>query len=311
MESFLNGWLAFELSVLRRLRFETVALPFTGDGDLPLYLKRWRVRVAVNDPNLWAFTRATALIENNSEHLTSQDIEAVLDDAYMPRDRLDNLSLAKWFNPTDAWWLDNVRFNAERLSSPLRRALALTVGMMVGDYVLSFDESTRQLRQPLALSSVYRQLAPRLPEIVDNSMRNRSFNEDVRSFIAERRHTDLMFLRLPPPVVKSDSSRDPMLAWREEWLQGGDHFWTDFDQSNSGVLGAAVQSKQQYLGFLEDLLQRAAHIPAWAIAHSENGFISGEELTEAIGRVRRVNAVYTKDFSDLLGLKASLITAFA
>jgi hypothetical protein len=70
-----------------------------------------------------------------------------------------------------------------------------------------------------------------------------------------------------------------------------------------------VQSKQQYLGFVEDLLRTAAHIPAWAIAHTENGFISNDELVEAIGKVRKVEAIYSKDFSDLLGVRASVIIA--
>jgi hypothetical protein len=70
-----------------------------------------------------------------------------------------------------------------------------------------------------------------------------------------------------------------------------------------------VQSKQQYLGFVEDLLRTAAHIPAWAIAHTENGFISSEEMVEKVARVRKVSSIYTKDFSDLLGVRASLIVA--
>ncbi len=70
-----------------------------------------------------------------------------------------------------------------------------------------------------------------------------------------------------------------------------------------------MQSKQQYLGFVEDLLRTASHIPSWAIAHTENGFISSEEMVDKIGRVRKVSSIYTKDFSDLLGVRASLIVA--
>lgn len=309
MDRFPNGWLAFELSVLRQLKFSSVALPFTGEPNLCIYLKRWQVRIAANDPSLWAFTKATALIENNSERLSDDDLDNLLDDAYMPRDRLDNLSLTKWFNQADAWWFDNVRFNAERIGTPYKRALALTLGMMVGDYVLSFDETTRRLREPLSLSKVCWQMAATLPKAVGNSLRNKSSNQDVRGYVAERQHTDLLFLRLPPPIIKSEPERDPLLAWREEWLQGGDHFWPDFERSSAGMLGAPVQSKQQYLRFLEDLLQRAAHLPAWAIMHVENGFISGEEMAETIGRVRKVEAIYTKDFTDLLGVRASIITA--
>ncbi len=308
IDAFANGWLAFELNVLRRLKFTSVAVPLCGEPYLGVHLKRWGVRVAANDPFIWAFTKATALIENPAIRLDEADFEVVLEDAYAPREKLDNPSLTKWFNETDAWWFDNVRFNAERLEQPHKRATALTLGMMVGDYVLSFDKQTLQMREPLSLPSVFREMEGLLPQPYDNSFINRSSNQDLRSFVAERQHTDLLFLRLPPPVVQVEPARG-LSSWREEWLQGGDHFWKEFDKRRAGRLGAPVQSKQQYLGFVEDLLRTASHIPSWAIAHTENGFISGEELMETVGRIRRVEAVYVKDFSDLLGVKASIITA--
>src|SRR6185295_15395667 len=141
--TFPNGWLNFELSVLRRLKFSSIALPFTGEPDLCVQLKHWQVRVAANDPMTWSFTKAVALIENNSETLTEDDLASIVEDAYVPRDRLDNPALQNWFNETDAWWFDNVRFNAEKLPTHYKRALALTLGMMVGDYVLSFDGDRR------------------------------------------------------------------------------------------------------------------------------------------------------------------------
>jgi hypothetical protein len=307
--TFSSGWLAFELGVLRRLKFSSVALPFTGEPYLSVHLKRWKARVAANDPMIWSFTKATALVENYAERLTESDLSVVLQDAYVPRDKMDNPALAKWFNESDAWWLDNVRFNAERLDSEYKRSTALTVGMMVGDYALSFDKETRLLRQPLSLSKVFIQLNKVLPLPYDNSLRNRSSNQDVRMFVAERQHTDLLFLRLPPPVWQSEPLRETLAGWREEWLRGGDDFWNDLNHQLAGKLGASVQSKQQYLGFVEDLLRTASHIPIWAIAQTENGFISSEELVETVGRIRRVDAIYTKDFSDLLGVRAAIITA--
>lgn len=305
---FSNGWLAFELGVLRRLTFASVALPFTGEPDIGVQLKRWRVRVAANDPMIWSHIKATALVENNYEQLNNEDLTMLLDDAYVPRDKLDNASLLKWFNEIDAWWFDNLRFNAERLE-PFKRALALTAGMLVGDYVLSFDESTRDLREPFSLSKAFRMLVETLPPSFDNSMRNRSTHQDVRDFIAERHHTDLLFLRLPAPVTQTTVSKEPLPNWREEWLRGGDEFWLDFERERVAKLGSRVQSKQQYLGLVEDLLRTASHIPKWAIAHTENGFISNDELVDSISKVRKVDAIYSKDFSDLLGVRASLILA--
>lgn len=305
---FPNGWLAFELGVLRRLKFTSVALPFTGEPEICVQLKSWNVRVAANDPMIWSYTKAFALVENNTEQLDEQDLYTLLDDAYVPRDRFENPALLKWFNETDAWWFDNVRFNAERLE-PYKRALALTAGMMTGDYVLSFNEQTRSLREPFSLSQAFRRMLDCLPQPIDNSLRNKSTNQDVRNFVAERHHTDLLFLRLPIPVTQTNTARDPIVTWREEWLRGGDDFWPELDRARDARLGSTVQSKQQYLGFVEDLLRTASHIPSWAIAHTENGFISNEELVEKIGRVRKVTTIYSKDFSDMLAVRASLIVA--
>ncbi len=305
---FSNGWLAFELGVLRRLRFSSVALPFTGEPEIGIQLKHWDVRVAANDPMIWSYTKATALVENNSEQLDDGDLNTLLDDAYVPRDKLDNPTLLKWFNETDAWWFDNLRFNAERLE-PYKRALALTAGMMVGDYVLSFNEQTRALREPFSLPKAFGLMLACLPEPLDNAMRNQSTNQNVRNFVAERHHTDLLFLRLPIPVTQTATARDPLVSWREEWLRGGDDFWLELEGEREARLGSRVQSKQQYLGFVEELLRTASHIPAWAIAHTENGFISNEELVEKVGRVRKVTSIYSKDFSDMLGVRASLIVA--
>ena len=84
---FSNGWLAFELGVLRRLKFSSVALPFTGEPEICVQLKSWNVRVAANDPMLWSYTKAFALVENNTEQLNEDDLYTLLDDAYVPRDK--------------------------------------------------------------------------------------------------------------------------------------------------------------------------------------------------------------------------------
>ena len=84
------GWLGFELSVLRRLKFRSVALPLAGEPNLGLYLKRWDTRVAANDPAQWAWTKSQAFIENNCETLTEQDLDVLLDDAYVPRNYFRN-----------------------------------------------------------------------------------------------------------------------------------------------------------------------------------------------------------------------------
>lgn len=301
-----KGWLAFELNVLRRLKFSSVMLPLTDEPNLGAYLKRWNARVLANDLLQSAWIKAVAAIQNNSEMLSDSEVGTVLEDAYIPGYRLQNEALKNWFNETDAWWFDNVRKSIEKLSSPTSKAIASSIAMNVGDYALSFNEETRRLRQPL--SSVYKKLWSIAPEPVNNGQNNSCQNKPLNEFIAET-PTELMFLRLPPARSENMRSHLGWTGWREEWLRSGDEFWNDLEQTNSGKLGTLIETKSQYLHLLEETLRTASHIPTWAIAHVEDGFISSQEIVETISRIRRVDTIYSKDFSEMTGTKAIVITA--
>ena len=303
-----RGWLAFELSVLRRLRFRSLINPFAGEPDLETHVKRWGVRVAANDAARWGWIKSIARVENNGEQLSAGDLDLLLEDVYVPRHKLHNPALRRWFGETDAWWFDNLRQNAEKLEGEVKQALALNLGMLTGDYALSFDEDTRELRRPL--SRVLRRLHEILPPPFDNGQPNTSANKEARQFVAEQRG-DLLFLRLPSPARSGGSGagvRNSLHAWREEWVRGVADFWDEFDASRAGRLGGRVETKQQYLRVIEDLLEAGAHLKSWAIAHTEGGYMTTEELVETIRRVRKVETVYTKDFSELLGARATIIT---
>jgi hypothetical protein len=299
-----DGWLAFELSILRRLKFSSVVNPFAGEPDLDVYLKRWGARVSVNDVTQWSWTRGLARVENNTERLAESEVELVLEDAYVPRHKLYNASLRRWFNETDSWWFDNVRANVENLPNQWKRALALHYGMQVGDYVHSFDDESGELRQPL--SRVFRRLWEADYAPVNNEQRNSSSNKDPRAFLSKET-ADLLFLRLPRPSRRS--ARDTGWAWREEWVRGSDNFWNEFEGASEGRLGARAETRQQYLRHVEELLASAAHFPSCAVALVENGFVSADELVVAMRRTRRVGTVYTKDFSEVPGARAVIITA--
>jgi hypothetical protein len=301
-----ESWLAFELNVLRRLKFKSVAFPFTTNSILPLNLKRWNIRVSANDAMLSHLTDAVANIQNNGENLSDDDLNVLFRDIYVPQFQLTNPSLRKWFGESESWWFDNLRTNIDKLESENLRAKALLVGMAVGDYVLSFDESTLNLRQPL--SGVFRRLLSSQPISVNSGQPNPCSNKLAFEFLAEN-YSDLLFLRLPK--AHNLGLRDSLgnLAWREEWIRGNCEFWNQLEAHNSNRLGAAINSKSQYLKHLENLLLTAKHIPNWAIAHVDSGFVSTQDIVETVNKLRKIDTIYTKDFSELTGIKAVLITA--
>lgn len=300
-----KSWLAFDLNVLRRIKFASAALPFCDTPALGSYLKRMNVRVAANDPLQSAWTLVQTRIANSRERLTADDVNIVLEDAYVPGYRYRNASLRDWFSETDSWWFDNVRNNIDKLESPFKRAIAATIGFAVGDYALSFSEGTRELRQPL--SNVFRRIWTTEPEPFENGESNTCSNKNADDFIAET-PAELMFLRLPTAHAVTVRNYLGRHAWREEWLRGGNDFWSDVDNPFSSRLGGATETKSQYLHHLDETLRRATHIRHWAIAHVETGFMSTQDLVDTISPIRRVDTIYTKDFSELTATKAVIIT---
>jgi hypothetical protein len=301
-----KGWLAFDLNVLRRFKFNTVALPFTETPAVGSYVKRWNVAVISNDPLRSSWVRNLAEIANSGDSLSDVQLTTVLEDAYVPGYKLKNQALATWFSEVDAWWFDNVRANIDRLETDMAKAIAASLVFEVGDYALSFKGEARELRQPL--SKAYRRLWSMRAAGHDNGQQNTCENKLADDFIAET-PADLMFLRLPAAHSQGQRGHLGRRAWREEWLRGGSDFWEEMDARMSGKLGAATETKSQYLHLLEQTLQRATHIRNWAIAHVETGFIQTQDIVDTINSIRRVDTIYTKDFSELTGAKAVMIAA--
>lgn len=301
-----KSWLAFDLNVLRRLTFKSVALPFAGQTALGAYLKRWSTRVLVNDPVQSAWAKALAEIGNNGQRLSPDEVNVVLQDAYVPGYRLKNQALAGWFGEVDSWWFDNVRGNIDRLPSQMSQAIASSLVMAVGDHAMAFTRETRELRQPL--STVFKRLWSIQPEAFNNDQNNTCSNKNADDFLAET-PAELMFLRLPSAHAQNLRTYLDRAAWREEWLRGGSEFWDTLEAAMSGKLGASTETKSQYLHLLEATLRRASHIKTWAVAHVESGFIQTQDIVDTIASIRRVDTIYTKDFSELTGTKAVIITA--
>jgi len=273
-------------------------------------LKDWGVRVAANDPAEWASIKTAAKIQHGDRELSAADVDALLEDAYVPGYKLRNKNLRKWFDESDAWWFDNVRASAEKLSNEAARAQCFSLGLMVGDYARSFDALTRVLRQPL--SKVFRRLweTQTARARARNQQRCSSTHGEARAFIAGQHNVDLLFLRLPrarnPYGANSGQAFD---EWREEWIRAAGDSQHAVEEQNGARSGATLESKNQYLRRVEELLQTALHIGTWAIAHTEDSFVSTAELVEIINQLRKVETIYTKDFSELMGVRATIITA--
>ena len=296
------NFLAFEVNVLSRTDFDSMAMPFADRPDLGMAMKRRGKRVLANSMVKSQWNANLATIQNNTERLSEADLQIVLEDAYVPGYKLVIPTLQKYFSETDAWWFDNVRRNLDRIESPYIFAQASMLAMDVGDYVLSFDESTRELRRPL--SAVYRRLWKNLPSPFNNSQNNSCQNKAANEFLAES-FADLLFLRIP----QIGAAQKHAATWREDWLNGANKLQAGTSEIEGGAFGSMPASKSQRIRSLEEMLTIASNMRHWAIAHSEGGALTTQDIIDVVTKLRRVDKVYTKDFSELTGIKASIITA--
>jgi hypothetical protein len=290
-------FVAFELSVLRRLKFDSIAIPFAGRPDLAWYLKIWGKQVISNDICQWAWWASRALVENLSATLAEADVARVLADVYIPRRSLHNRALGALMGEMDACWFDNVWINLQGIADDHRRALACLHAFGVGDYVLSFPPQYGHLRRPL--SEVYLALWRSQRQIINNGLTNQCLNLDGQDFIGGAR-ADLMFARLPRPEGIGEL-RSGTAGWREIWARGSGDVWEELIAKCEGRLGEETLSKERYLGLVAEFLARARKIPTWVIAHTDQGHVAAGEIGDVVRQFREVEVTYHKDYTGLRG----------
>lgn len=290
--------LAFEASVLRQIPFETIAIAYSGEAKLDWYLKVWGKRILTNDERGWAAAIARAVVESR-EALGEERINQLLRDVYVPGNRLSNASLRRWFAETDCWWMENLRRNIAELEDESLRAQALLLGIQTGDYALSFNDETIDLRRPLA--TVFWRLAGRFSLGNIAHPHNRVSNLAPQDFIQQAR-ADLLYLNLPPSQEEATGAA-ARAAWRESWVTGN-------APEKTAETSLPPQTRQGYLSRLDRLLRAAAHIRKWAIGCQEVGLASAREVSELVKEHRAVRATYSKDVTEVAGgLRSYIIVA--
>jgi hypothetical protein len=290
--------LGYEASVLRQVEFRSIAIPFTNLSRLDWYLKAWGKLIFANDPRAWAGTAARAMVEAK-EPLSEDQIMRVLEDVYVPGTRLMNPELRRWFGETDAWWMDNLRRNIDALEDETLRAQAMVLGMKTGDYALSFQEETRDLRRPL--TTIFWRLAGRAFIGPAGHPNNRGNNMPAEEFL-KRVRADLLYLSLPTAHTEQ-AGAEARSEWRESWVRAS----TGGGAEDMRRLMTAPQSKQSYLALIDKLLRSASHMKTWAIGYQEIGLASASDIAELVKEYRPVRATYSKDLTEVAGGLRSFI----
>ncbi|MCS6883989.1 MAG: hypothetical protein RMM17_11055 [Acidobacteriota bacterium] len=294
-----RNWTAFEVTVLKEIKAESIAIPFAGSAKTDWALKTLGKKIVDNDICKWAWWVARARVENNSEQLSQSDVDILLakrSASFFIED------LERWFHPEDVETLSTIRANLCELGSSMLKALAIYATVLVGDYALCFDKQTWNLKRPL--SEVFREMLFVVNRIVDNRKFNFSFNLEAVDFLIRTR-ADLLYMKLPLPGSMSYFFNSKKY-WREVWLGNNSSI---IEEAIKNSPSANILSKERYMESLTNLLEHAKHFPTWAIGFQEGSPLSFEEVKTIVLHYKRLRRAYLKDFSECLAGKACIIVA--
>lgn len=287
-----TAFLGFETAALQTLSFETIALPFGGDGALGWRLKLMGKRVFTNDARQAETCPAIAAVENNGYVLTASQVDAWLQAARDAEENVAlpyNAALCRWFTPSQARWLAG--FRRAVLSSPDRvtQALGMSLGLHLGDYQLAFDSSTAHLRRTFE-ETVIGALG-RVNRVIDNGLTNQASCLPAHVF-AVQNTADVVYVRLPPPTPY-DQALHHRDGWREVWVADTPDALAQLTQAHAGRFGGRLTSRREYLAALRSLLRRLPHFPQWVIGCVHEAQPPDDILSE-ISRFRPIVKVLTK-----------------
>ncbi len=111
-------------SVASQFQFENVIDLFSGSGVVSYMFKANGKRVFSNDYMSMSATLATAMVENNTEHLTERDVMRLLEPAKAPDRFVETTFAGLYFSDEDNRLIDSLRANIARIKNKHKRAIA-------------------------------------------------------------------------------------------------------------------------------------------------------------------------------------------
>ena len=216
--------------VLRTLKFQTAADPFTGSGCVAYLFKAMGKRVIASDFLNFPVVLASAAIANNEHRLEEPDLECLLGPVNKGPNFIEKTFKGIFYNREDLFFLDRVSWNLKKLTHEHKRALAMAalirsclkkqprgVFTVSGD-LSHYDDGRRDLR--LSIEEHFLEQVEAFNRIVfDNGYSHTVIRSDV--FDLNSDGIDLVYLD-PPYVPRSD---DNCYMKRYHFLEGLSCYW--------------------------------------------------------------------------------------
>lgn len=214
-------------NAVKHLSFHTVLDAFSGSGCVGYMFKCQGKSVISNDFLQYSYHIANALVANNTDFLTEEDVLMLLEPDPEREDFIQRIFQNLYFSDEDNLFLDNTVANIQKLTSPFKQSLALSALNRAcikrrprGVFTYTgnrYDDGRRDLK--LSLKEQFLAAIPLLnASIFDNGQNNIAINQDVFSLDIK---PDLVYF--DPPYYTTHSDND--YVRRYHFVEGLCCYW--------------------------------------------------------------------------------------
>ncbi len=296
--------LPFLYKTLSELDFTTVLDACSGSSSVSYLLKTMGKSVTSNDALRFCFHTAQACVANSSEHLTEDEVEALLLPQPLSEDFITRTFGNLYFTDAENLLLDNLVANIQQMPSMNKRSLAFAAIVRaclrrrprgIFTYTgLRYDDGRRDLK--ISLEQHFRDAVTIFNEAVfDNGQQNIAYNTDL-FLLPHNIHYDLVYI--DPPYVSPHSDND--YSRRYHFVEGLTRYWQDVE-----ILENTKTKKFRRLTSLFDTkktIYEAFHKlftqfqnSIIVVSYSSNGIPTKEELFAMLLHYKRNVTVYECD----------------
>lgn len=301
---------------------QTAVDAFGGSQSIAYFFKQLGFSVYTNDFMSFSTAIGKGLVENKSEMLTKDDVSLLFSKNPDPfkYDLMQREFTDVFFKEEDTVFIDAFRGNVDRLSSDIKKSLALavmnraltrkvTMGHFAHTRALAYASDPVRIKRNRSLIRPIKDLfLELLPEynaaIFDNGKYCESHQGDAATYIASLKNIDIAYF--DPPYGNSHADYQQFYHLLETYTE----YWKDKRFVN-GVhryeprRETAFDQKTTIVQALNDLFVAAQNIPCWILSYNDRSYPDESTLISIVQKYRNVKIVH-KTYVESRGGKGSV-----
>lgn len=295
---------------------------FAGSQSVAFLFKQLGLKTITNDFLSFNHQIGLALIQNDTERLTNEDLDLLLCPAKNKNDfqLMESIYTNVFFEKEEAEFLDNLRANIPLLNNSFKQALAYTIinrsmtrkvtmGHFGHTQALRYASDPERIKRNRSLvrplKEIFEELLPKYNNaIFKNMQENISLNQNILDILPNLSDIDLVYF--DPPYCDSHADYQSFYHLLETFTE----YWRDKQFIN----GIKRYEPQRFSGFdkkrdviqsFEKLFNSAENIPYWIISYNDRSYPSIGYFEKILSKYKQVSVEY-KTYQNGRGGKGSV-----